>query len=238
MTEAVIIHYHGTPITPTAQLLRMAGRHFCVSHAQPQSLKHCLRIAQSLMFDNGAFSQFTKGREVDLDAYYAWLEPMLNPPHWAVIPDKIDGDLADQQRLLASWPRETFGYANAAPVFHLHMPLHHLSALVLGYPRVCLGSSGQYWKIGTPAWCGRMDEIFNYLSKQFGRMPWIHGLRMLDQTDGGWPFASADSTNVAQNFKRDVGCAECKASPIDARQPAEKWTARAEQGTLSFEGTE
>lgn len=181
------------------------------------------------MLDNGAFSRFTKGREVDVDAYYAWLEPVLAPPHWAVIPDKINGTLADQQALLASWPRETFGYDNAAPVFHLHMPLHHLNALVLGYRKVCLGSSGEYWHVGSPAWCRRMDEIFNYLAKQFGRMPWIHGLRMLDQTDGGWPFASADSTNVAQNFKRDTGCSDCKAAQIDVRQPAAKWTPRPEQ---------
>lgn len=212
----------------------MAGRHFCVSHAHPQDLQRCLQIGQSVMFDNGAFSQFTKGREVDVKSYYAWLEPILNPPHWAVIPDKINGDLADQQQLLSTWPRETFGYDNAAPVFHLHMPLHHLNALVLGYPKVCLGSSGQYWQIGTPAWCARMDEVFNYLSRQFGRMPWIHGLRMLDQTDGGWPFASADSTNVAQNFKRDSGCAESKAARIDARQPAARWKHRAEQGSLEL----
>mgnify|MGYP003440572259 FL=1 len=32
------MHYHGTPITPRAQLERMAGRMFCVSYAAPQDL--------------------------------------------------------------------------------------------------------------------------------------------------------------------------------------------------------
>ena len=225
----VMLHFHGTPISPRAQLLRMAGRHFCVSFARSQDLRACLQIGQSVMFDNGAFSHFRKGGQLDVDAYYRWLEPILSPPHWAVIPDRINGSLQEQQAMLASWPREAFGYGNAMPVFHLHMPLHHLNALVVGYPRgVCLGSSGEFWMIGSESWCRRMDKIFNYLVRQFGRLPWIHGLRMLG-VDGDWPLASADSTNVAQNFKRDTGCAECKAAPIDARQLPAKWASRAEQ---------
>jgi hypothetical protein len=30
-----------------------------------------------------------------------------------------------------------------------------------------------------------------------------------------WPLASADSTNVAQNFGRDTGCAYCKARQLN-----------------------
>jgi hypothetical protein len=56
-----LIHYHGTPITPRAQLERMGGRCFCVSFADPRDTAVCLRIGQSVMFDNGAFSAFTKG---------------------------------------------------------------------------------------------------------------------------------------------------------------------------------
>lgn len=210
----------------------MAGRHFCIPFPNPNDLKTCLRIGQSLMLDNGAFSVFTRGEKFDVPGYYKWLEPILTPPHWAVVPDAINGSLEDQHALLATWPRETFGYANCAPVFHLHMPLEHLFFLTNAYPKVCLGSSGEFWEINSAKWCARMDVIFNYLAQKQRRMPWIHGLRMLGQHSGPWPLASADSTNVAQNFKRDTGCAECKAGPIDARQPAAKWKRAPEQVRL------
>ena len=85
------MHYHGTPISPRAQLERMAGRMFCVSYAVPQDLATCLRIGQSVMLDNGAFSAKTRGREFDRDGFYRWIEPILSHPHWAVVPDVIDG---------------------------------------------------------------------------------------------------------------------------------------------------
>lgn len=228
-----MIHYHGTPITPRAQLHRMAGRHFCVSFARDQDVKTCLQIGQSVMFDNGAFSAFTKKVPLDVKGYYEWLEPKLVHPHWAVVPDAIGGTLEDQHAMMLTWPRETLGYDHAAAVFHMHEPLEHLYFLLQGYEKVCLGSSGEYWQIGTPKWIHRMDTIFNEIAKRHRRMPWIHGMRMLGQTDGGWPFASCDSTNVAQNFKRDTGCAECKAAPIDATQAAAKWSEREQIGLFT-----
>lgn len=223
-----MIHYHGTPITPRSQLHRMAGRHFCVSFAEPRDLDVCLQIGQSVMLDSGAFSVFTRGAQLDVAAYYAWLEPLLNHPHWCVVPDVIDGSVEDQHKMLSSWPRHSLGYDHCAPVFHLHLPFTHLFALCNSYDKVCLGSSGEYWDVGSPKWCGRMDEIFNALVKQFGRIPYIHGLRMLGQTNGGWPLASADSTNVAQNHNK-YGCAECLAERVDSKQPSQKWVTREEQ---------
>ena len=58
------IHYHGTPLTPRDQLWLMAGKNFCVSYANPGDADVCLRIGQSVMWDNGAFSLFTKGKAV------------------------------------------------------------------------------------------------------------------------------------------------------------------------------
>lgn len=219
-----MLKYHGTPITPKAQLARMDGRNFCVSFERPDNLKHCLQIAQSVMFDNGAFSAKTRGAEFDLQGFYAWVEPILAHPHWAVVPDVIDGTVEQQREMVATWPyRREFGI----PVWHLGLPISYLIELCDDWGRVCFGSAGAYWQIGTPAWCGRMDEAFNALVRTFGsQMPWVHGLRMLGQVDGPWPLASADSTNVAQNFKRDTGCAECKAAPIDALNPLPLWAPR------------
>jgi hypothetical protein len=208
----------------------MAGRNFCVSWAHPQDLRRCLDIGQSLMLDNGAFSAFTKGKPTNWPDYYRWLAPNLAPPHWAVIPDVIDGSVEQQRELVQQWPAE-FGHLGA-PVWHLALSTDWLLELCDRFPRVCLGSSGAYWRIGSAAWCQRMDEAFNALDRSGRHNTWIHGLRMLGQTSGGWPLASADSTNVAQNWKRDTGCAECKAALIDARQPALWWRERAVQESL------
>ena len=227
-----MIHYHGTPITPNEQLRKMAGRNFCVSYANPQNLKICLEIGQSVMLDNGAFTAYTKGLPMDVNGYYNWISDVLTPPHWGVIPDVIGGTVEDQHRLLSTVPRMTLGYENFAAVWHLNLPFSHLFHLINAFPKVCLGSSGEYWNVGSDKWNRRMDETFNAIVKFYGRLPWIHGLRMLGQNNGDWPLASADSTNVAQNYKRDTGCAECKARPIDTIQPASKWKIREEQGKL------
>lgn len=225
-----MIHYHGTPITPIAQLERMAGRHFCVSFAHPQDLARCLSIGQSVMLDNGAFSAKTRGLEFDIDGFYSWVEPVLAHPHWGVVPDVIDGTVEQQRQMVATWPfRREFGI----PVWHLGLPIAYLIDLCDDWGRVCFGSAGAYWEIGSAKWRGRMDEAFNALVKAFGaQLPWVHGLRMLGQAAGPWPLASADSTNVAQNFKRDGGCAECKARPIDATNPPSLWVERELQGEL------
>lgn len=220
------VHYHGTPITPREVLLRMAGRHFCVSFAAPRDLNVCLEIGQSVMLDNGAFTAFTQGRAFDVSGYYAWVEPVLGHPHWAVIPDVIAGDEAQQRAMLKTWP---YPRELGAAVWHLDKPIDYLLYLADEYPRICLGSSGQYWQIGDDKWCRRMDEAFNALSRR-GPLPWIHGLRMLGQVTE-WPLASADSTNVAQNHHRH-GCPECLAASVDATQGKTKWTPRAEQQSL------
>jgi hypothetical protein len=49
-----VLHYHGTPITPQAKLLELAGRNFCVSYAAPYQVAACHEIGQSVMLDNGA----------------------------------------------------------------------------------------------------------------------------------------------------------------------------------------
>jgi hypothetical protein len=224
-----MLHYHGTPITPRVSLERMAGRMFCVSYAAPSDLRTCLRIGQSVMLDNGAFSTYTRGAKFDRDGFYRWIEPHLAHPHWAVVPDEIGGTVEQQRAMVATWPyRKEYG----APVWHLGLPLEYLFDLCNDWPRACLGSSGDYWQVGGSAWRGRMDQTFNALIRQFGRVPWLHGLRMLGQAEGPWPLASADSTNVGRNFKDGVICADCMAMRIDSINPPTLWTERLIQEEL------
>lgn len=215
-----MIHYHGTPITPRKNLLEMSGRHFCVSFARPDDLHDCLRIGQSVMLDNGAFTAFTKGKKFDQAAYLAWVDEHLAHPHWAVVPDVIDGTEAQQREGIKDWP---FPKELSAPVWHLGLSIDWLLELADNWPRVAFGSSGQYWEVGSPSWCRRMDEAFEALSRARRHLPWVHGMRMLSQSDGPWPLASADSTNVARNYKRNREHPDMMAGRIDAIQPSKKW---------------
>ena len=222
-----MIHYHGTPITPKSSLLEMSGRHFCVSFAEPRDLEDCLRIGQSVMLDNGAFSAFTRGKQMDFEGYYQWVDEHLRHPHWAVVPDVIDGTVEQQRQLIEQWP---FPRELSAPVWHLGLSLEWLVELATDWPRICLGSSGAYWQVGSPAWCERMDQAYEVLTRQFKRLPWVHGMRMLGQSGNRWPLASADSTNVARNFKRNQEHPDEMAGRIDAIQPARRWKQSAQMG--------
>lgn len=43
------LHYHGCPITPTAVMLTLAGKLFCVSHARPDQVElDCTRLPSAL----------------------------------------------------------------------------------------------------------------------------------------------------------------------------------------------
>lgn len=225
-----MIHYHGTPITPNRYIETMGGRHFCVSYAAPSQLSICLRIGASVMLDNGAFSAYTRGLQMDVDGFYRWLEPHLGHPHWAVVPDVIGGTVEQQREMVKAWP---YPRHLGLPVWHLGMPLDYLRELVDGWPRLCLGSSGEYWQVGSEKWARRMDEVFNMLTREYGRVPWLHGLRMLGQSSGPWPLASADSTNIGRNFKDyPATCPECMALRLEKTNPPTLWNERPTQETL------
>jgi len=224
-----VIHYHGTPITPRSHLLEMAGRHFCVSYAHRADTEVCLQIGQSVMFDNGAFTTFKSGKTFDMAAFYGWLEPRLGHPHWGVVPDVIDGDEDQQKKLLQTWP---FDLALGAPVWHLGLSLDYLLFLADRWPKVCFGSSGEFWDVGSEKWCDRVDQAFNALARHNRHMPWVHMLRGLAMSGQRWPFASADSVNVARNHKDYGRSAELMASKIDRVQCPAKWVMKETQGSL------
>lgn len=207
----------------------MAGKSFCVSFAKPTDGDICLRIGQSVMWDNGAFSLHTRGKRVDWAAYYRWLEPRLGHPHWAVIPDVIDGDPEANEALVNEWPhRKDLG----APVWHMAAPLNVLGKyLDKGYGKVCFGSSGAFWQVGSDVWSKRCDEAFNWLAKN-GELPWVHMLRGMAVAGKRWPFASVDSVNVARNFKDTRSCPEAMARAIDGVQCPVRWDFELEQKEL------
>lgn len=215
-----MIHYHGTPITPRSELLKLAGKHFCVPFSSPNDAAICQQIGQSIMFDNGAFTAFTKGKSFDRKGYYEWLAPRIGHPHWAVIPDVIDGTVEEQIAEIQTWP---FGKHLGMPVWHIGLPIEWLVQLADNWPRICFGSSGKFWKVGSSEWRRRIDEAFNALAIR-GPLPWVHMLRGLNQSNGRWPFASADSTNVARNHFCRPETIDAMATRIDAIQCPVHWT--------------
>jgi hypothetical protein len=221
-----VIHYHGTPITPRAQLLRLTGRSFCVSFVEPRDVVVAHEIGEGVMLDNGAFTFWRRGRKADWPAFYAWAQPWLEyQTTWAIIPDVIDGDEDANDALIAEWP---FG-ARGAPVWHMHEDIDRLVRLAETWPRVCLGSSGEFATVGDPRWHARMRDAMDALCGDGPAPAWLHMLRGLRLCGGPYPFASADSTNIAQNHngnntrrtpKKDV---VEMATRMDALQCPARW---------------
>lgn len=196
--------YHGTPLTPARAFDELAGRAFCVSFARPDSVAHAERVGAWIMYDCGEF-KFYRDAKAQKGArlvrnwadYYRWLAPRLfHPGRWAVIPDMIDGGVARQDQLLRDWP---FGH-RGAPVWHTDEPIARLQRLLDEWPRVCIGSAGLHWKIGSDSWIDVMDEAFDMIASRHPRAV-IHMLRGL-AVARWYPFASADATSLAQNLHR------------------------------------
>lgn len=204
-----MIHYHGLPITPgPVALSAVRAGHAFVSFAHPEQLSLALEVCQSIALDNGAFSAWKAGTPItDWAEFYGWIAELHRYPcfDFAVIPDVIDGDEAANDALIEQWPWRTRAPWVGAPVWHLHESLERLERLAFNFQRICIGSSGQFAKIGTPAWWNRMAEAFNLICDRAGRpICKVHGLRMLDpEVFTRFPFASVDSTNIARNVGID-----------------------------------
>lgn len=225
------LHFHGTPITPLARLNELAGRCFCVSYAAPHQVEKCHQIGQSVMLDNGAFSFWRSGVATNWEGYYNWVEPWLDYfTTWAVIPDVIGGTEEENDMLLIKWFQRRL--PRGAPVWHMNESIDRLKRLCQGYEKVCLGSSAQYATVGSPSWHRRMDEAMNALCGNGPPPCWLHMLRGMEMVDSGYPFASVDSTNVAQNHNRPQNTAATLAARLDARQAPARWREAAIQQEL------
>jgi hypothetical protein len=224
------MHYHGTPITPLTALYELAGRCFCVSHAHPADVARCHQIGQSVMLDNGAFSKWKSGKETDWDAFYKWCEQWLvYPTTWAVIPDVIDGGSQLQDALVRDWPFKGRG----APVWHMDEPADRLLRLVDEFPKVCIGSTAEYAVVLSEPWERRMDEVMNLVARARQFLPWLHMLRGMQCLGLRWPFASVDSTDIAQNHHRPQNTPRAMADRWDAIQCKASWDFRPEQMELA-----
>lgn len=230
-----MIHYHGGHITPIAAGAKiLMGRHALVSFSAPSCVDIVAEVCQSFVFDNGAFSAWRSGKPItDWNPYYQWVREWKNHPafDWAIIPDIIDGGEEDNDRLIDEWPDDLDG----VPVWHLHESLDRLSRLSHRWRWVSLGSSGRFKDIKTRAWWGRMEEAMEAVCDNGRPRCKLHGLRMLDpEVFTRYPFASADSNNVAINMSLDkrwtsyrpatrTGMGIVVAERVEAHQSASSW---------------
>ena len=199
-----MIHYHGTPIGGKRQDVArfLMGRHALVPFPRQDDVGIVADVCQSFVFDNGAFSAWKRGEELDVNGYTAWVREWCRHPgfQWALIPDVIDGDEADNDAHVEDW-RQAGLALYGVPVWHLHESLDRLIRLATEWPTVALGSSGQWPTPGAGCWWIRMAEVMTAICDDQGRpMCRLHGLRMLNpKVFTHLPLASADSTNAAVN---------------------------------------
>ncbi len=189
----------------TAAEIAVRAGHAFVSYARPEQMGLAVAACQSFAIDNGAFSHWRAGHPVrDWSDYYAFAAGAKEQPScdFAVVPDVIDGSEADNDALVAEWPLPRwFG----APVWHLAESFGRLERLAAEWPRICLGSSGAYAQIGMAHWWRRMGQVMRVICDDAGRPACrLHGLRMLDPAIfSRFPFASADSANIAMSIGID-----------------------------------
>lgn len=195
-----MIHYHGTPITPERSAAGIIdGRHIFFSFATyiESQLEFASRFASSFALDNGAFTTWRQKRLYNPISYYCFVDKWINKPafDWALIPDVIDGTAKQNDDLIKDWP---FSKTDGVPVWHLHESLSRLERLANEWPRVAIGSSGEYADIGTSRWWNRMADAFHKICVDGEPIVRVHGLRMLNpKVFKLFPFASCDSCNVA-----------------------------------------
>lgn len=204
----------------------LMGRHAFVSFRYQEQLPLVAECCQSFAFDNGAFSAWMGGEPVtDWLPYYEWVWEWQRHPgfDWAVIPDVIDGTEADNDSLVNAWPLPKH---LGVPVWHFHESLERLTRLAIQWPRVALGSSGEWATVGDGRWIERMHEAMSAVCDDSDNRPIckLHGLRMLHpNVFREWPLSSADSTNAGQNGHREamklgLRCAAEGAAWIDDRR--------------------
>lgn len=241
-----MIHYHGAPLgnTKVEAAKFFAGRHAMVSFAHPGELPVIADVCQSFVLDNGAFTTWKRGKKYCPDKFYEFVSLWYRHPafEWALIPDVIDGDEDANNELLEDWPEHLRNVG--VPVWHLHESIGRLCGLAFRYPRVALGSSGQYRSPGTQRWWQRIGEALDAITPQGRPVTKLHGLRMLDpRIFSQMPLASADSTNAVLNHKylKNFGMypaptpsarAEVIAQRVESFQSAPVWAGMPQQEDL------
>lgn len=200
-----MIPYHGTPITPdTCALEALKGGHAFVTFATPQQIRLAAKVTQSFAIDNGAFIFWKNGKTPDWEKFYNWLKQWIFHPRldFVVIPDVIEGSEEENDALIGQW---IYGKEKGAPVWHTNESFERLQRLAKTFPRVCIGSSGEYDASKVSAYVKHVRSALSTICNSQGYpITKIHLLRGLNpKIFTQLPASSADSTNIARNIGID-----------------------------------
>lgn len=177
----------------------LKGRHALINIEEPWEADIAREVCTGYIVDNGAYIAWRRGTLLGFDDYLSFVDCIkadLNF-HWALIPDIIDGSVADNDALLRDWPDNTPG----VPVYHMNEPVGRLEELVHKYPRVAIGSAGEYKLPGSQRWWTRMKILMAVATNPSGYpLTKLHGLRMMaPKIFAKIPFDSVDSSMVGRN---------------------------------------
>lgn len=184
-----------------------------VSFARPDDIGAIADVCQTFCVDNGAFSEWKRGRKMNVEGYARFCLKWRSHPSFdfAIVPDVIDGTEEQNEGLAAEWLNAHQCWKVASyPVWHLHESLRRLETLIdcasvgsipFRWAGIALGSSGEYSQPGNLKWWERISQAMNICCDEEGRPRCkLHGLRMLDPNIfTKVPFSSADSTNAVRN---------------------------------------
>lgn len=196
-----MLKIHGSPLSGSndeaARFYR--NRHAIISFWRPDQLALIIDVCLSFFLDNGAYSAWKTGAQIDFDEFIKWVRSLSRHPRfvWALIPDIIDGAEWANDAYIDAWPDDLPG----VPVWHLHEGLGRLERLADMFPMIALGSSGEWRTPGTVSWWQRIAQAMDVLCDQEGRPRCrLHGLRQLNPAIfTRVPYAGADSANAAIN---------------------------------------
>lgn len=205
-----MIHYHGTPIGGKADSAArfMTGRFVLIPWKSPGDLAKAMECSRGFVVDNSAFSFWSSGEKPNWFDYMKWVDSFCRHPRfgWCIIPDVIDGSESENDMLIDRWHRwmgqlKSGKRLNGVPVWHMHESIDRLRKMARLWPRIAIGSSGEWPTPGVGRWWDRMDEAVSSIIDEDGYpICKIHGLRMLrGDIVERYPFSSCDSTNAAQN---------------------------------------
>ncbi len=201
-----MIHYHGGPITPDTAAMTLKGKHAFVSYWAPQQIRMMAEICQSFALDNGAFAAWRSGNPItDWSGFYKFVDQWRRHPgfDFAVVPDVIEGSEQENDTLADKWP---FEKSDAAVVWHTNESIDRLVRLCKTWPRVAIGSSGEYDVSSPLKYIERMKEVLRFVVDRQGYpIAKLHGLRALNPVIySKLPYAGVDSTNIARNIGMDT----------------------------------
>ena len=211
----------GLPLNPTHLLEQLKGASFCVSYGTRQKLgkqlDQAIRLVGEdglLLVDNGAFSAHQSGidtmsDETYLEGFADWANDILDrcPQAVAVIPDVIGGTVEQNAQLIEDTMCMFSDTDRLMPIWHMHEPISFLTDLAERFGYVGIGSSGEYFNVGTAKWHARMTEalaaIDALIANSEGSLvrPRIHLMRAQSMAHL-YDVDSTDSVNVAINHGR------------------------------------